>query len=101
MIHSHLLLLVALAIPAADTTDAVKQEKKALAGGWTVVSAERDGESLLEDEVRKMRVSFAEERLTLKQGEKVSHLPYRLDPRSSPHQIELIPNDGPQKGKPV
>jgi len=98
--HFCLYFVLPLAI-AADDADALKAAKKELAGGWTVISAERDGEALPEDDVKKLRLSFAEEKLTLKQGEKVSHLPYFLHLGGDAHQIDVIPNDGPQKGNPV
>jgi uncharacterized protein (TIGR03067 family) len=94
-------LLVILVVPTADSDDAVKKEKKALAGGWTVVTAQRDGEAIPDEEARKLRLSFAEERLTLKQGEKTSQLQYRLELDSNPRRIELIAGDGPNKGKPL
>jgi uncharacterized protein (TIGR03067 family) len=97
--HIPLFLIVAVALGAADNDEAVKKEKKALAGSWTVMSAQRDGDAIPEDEARKLRLVFTEERVTLKQGEKASLLAYRLNPAASPSEIDLVPSDGPQKGK--
>src|ERR1051326_763428 len=99
--QTQLFLLVVLSLPAADGADAMKAEKKALAGSWTVGSAQRDGESLPEDELRKFRLSFADEQLTFKQGEKTNRLQYRLELGNKPPHIDLIAADGPQKDKPV
>jgi uncharacterized protein (TIGR03067 family) len=100
--HTCLCLLISLALPAADNDEAVKKEKKALAGGWTVMKAERDGEAIPEDEVRKLRLSFGEDRVALKQGEKTNQLRYRIiDPTAKPRSMELIAGDGPQKDKPL
>ncbi len=97
--HIPLFLIVAVTLVAADDDDAVKKEKKALAGSWTVTSSQRDGDALPDDEARKLRLSFTEERVTLKQGEKASQLVYHLNPNARPCEIDLVPNDGPQKGK--
>jgi uncharacterized protein (TIGR03067 family) len=100
--HIHVYLALAMTLPAADSDDAVKKEKKLLAGGWVVVTAQRDGEALPEDEVKKLRLSFGEDRMVLKQGEKTSQMQYRIvEPNSKPHALEMIPNDGPQKDKPM
>jgi uncharacterized protein (TIGR03067 family) len=99
--HNPLFLIVVVSVAVADSDEAVKKEKKALAGGWTVVSAQRDGEALPEDEARKLRLVITEERITLKQGEKANQLMYRLNLSARPSEIELVPNDGPQKGKPL
>ena len=97
--HIPCCLLLAFATLGADSDDAVKNERKALAGGWSVVSAERDGLPILDGEARKLRIYFGEERLTLKQGEKGKEMSYVPHPDTKPRSIDLMATDGPFKDK--
>jgi uncharacterized protein (TIGR03067 family) len=96
-----LAMVVVFSVLADSGDEAEKKEKKALAGGWTVVSAERDGEAIIEEEARKIRLQFGDEKLTLKQSEKSKDLLYRLEPDVNPRVIKLTATEGPLKDKPV
>src|SRR5258708_5895739 len=58
-LHALLVLTVGLLVGGGDRKDdAAKKELETLQGTWVLVSAERDGKKLSEDEVKKTKITF-------------------------------------------
>src|ERR1022692_3565948 len=57
--HALFVLVVGLLIGGGDRKDdAAKKELETLQGTWVLVSAERDGKKLSENEVKKTKITF-------------------------------------------
>lgn len=97
------LALVACFCLAADApSEEAKKELAKLKGNWTVTSYEREGRKLGEDEAKKIKFSFMDDKLTLTAGigftgGKEGAL--KLDPTQKPKTIDLTPADGRNKDK--
>jgi uncharacterized protein (TIGR03067 family) len=92
-------LLVAGLLAGAQADDA-KGEQEKLKGTWTLVAAERGGQKAEEDRIKDIKLTVAGDKITLKtpNGDNVST--FKLDPAKKPKAIDIIPTDGPNKGKP-
>jgi uncharacterized protein (TIGR03067 family) len=90
-------VFVAALVVAADG-DAVKKEKDALQGKWTIVSVERDGKpvEMWADGVRVMEGDNYT--LTPKKGDAVKGT-FALDPSKTPKAIDFRPAAGQYKDK--
>ena len=91
--------VVVLFAGADATEEAVKKEMAKLEGAWTVVSAERDGSKASEDVVKKVKITFAKDKLVVKQGDKTIEMSYALDPSKNPKTIDITYLDGDRKGE--
>jgi uncharacterized protein (TIGR03067 family) len=80
--------------PAAvdDGDAAVKKELEKVAGTWRLVSVEKDGRKLPEDEVKPLRLVIAGDRYTLRRaGKTVEEGKVRIDPTRNPRTIDIYP----------
>src|SRR4051812_47459964 len=83
------LFVVALALlPGADdpATDAEK-----LQGTWAVVRLDAGGRRPPREEVDAMRVTFAGDVMTLRDGKRQESGTFRLDPSKTPRELDLVP----------
>lgn len=92
---------------AADTKDdAIKKDKAALKGTWEVVAMEERGQAA--EEISITRIVFGDDKLVVT-GIEVIGLPdkkdvevaYTIDPSQKPAAIDVVPAEGPEKGKKV
>jgi uncharacterized protein (TIGR03067 family) len=91
---------VGLLVAADAKDDAVKAAKAKLKGTWAVVSLEEKGEKAPEDVVKKMRLVFQDSKVIIKGTEDGDHeATYTIDPSQKPATLDLVPADGPDKGK--
>jgi len=90
-------------VTAADDAkeDAVRKELEALKGSWTVVSADRDGKKFTDEQLKDLRLVYAGDRATVKNGDKVLFVgTVKLDPGKKPKTIDATQtSDGENKGK--
>jgi uncharacterized protein (TIGR03067 family) len=77
---------------AAGDLDAVQ-------GTWKRVSGEVNGKALPEAEVQKTSLTIQGDKYTLKIGEQTRTGILKLDASKTPHQIDIISDAGPNKGK--
>lgn len=100
MIRILLPLAIVGLLVAADTP---KQAKDAIAGSWRVVACELEEKLLPETVFKDLRYVFAADgqwKLTGGDGfPKSKGGSFTLDPKASPHTIDMVPDDGPFKGK--
>jgi uncharacterized protein (TIGR03067 family) len=101
MLSRAVLLVAASLLVAADAKeDAVKEAKAKLKGTWQVVSLEEKGEKAPDDEVKKMRLVFQDNKLVIKGMDNGDHeAKYTIDPAAKPATLDLVPADGQEKGK--
>ena len=93
--------LVALgALAAADTP---KPDKEALAGGWRVVACELESKLLPDSVFKDLLYSFEKDGKWKLEGgpgfPKAKSGSFTLNPKASPKTIDMVPTDGPYKGK--
>src|SRR5436309_364722 len=88
-----------VAAAPASREEAARQDRDKLQGVWALVLAEQDGEKAPEQTVKLIKLVFKGEQYTLGGGEKSVQGTYRLDTAGKPRAIDLMPGDGPAKGK--
>jgi uncharacterized protein (TIGR03067 family) len=92
--HSALLSCYLLVAPA-QAGDAASADAKAMQGEWKVVGLEVQGKKAPPE-------AFAGGHVIVKGDEMLlgdRKVKFKLDPRKTPRSIDLIPQDGPDKGK--
>src|SRR5919198_5224772 len=92
--------LLALTLPGsagrAGKEDRLDPAK--LAGTWTFVSGEKDGEKLDREQLKDVKVLITPDTITLEGPSGKSALKYTLDPGKSPATISMRMTEGPAKG---
>jgi uncharacterized protein (TIGR03067 family) len=88
------LALVTAAPTAAD--DAA--DLKALQGRWTPVSVTHDGKEV---PIGTGSAAFDGGMMTVTEGDSKKTWKFKLDTGKTPHEIDILPQDGPDKGKTV
>ncbi len=109
---TRLWIIVALGLLMAAThqkdvkDDAAKQETAKLQGTWRVVSAERDGMKVPDDESKKITLLIKGDKFTArrtenseKPEEKIYDMSFTLDPSKNPKWIDVNYVDGERKGE--
>jgi uncharacterized protein (TIGR03067 family) len=82
-------LLLLLIAPASYSDDA-KTEIDKFQGTWAVVSYEENGQKLPEEEVKKVRFVFDQDRYEVKRGDDVEEVgTIKLDTSKNPKRIDL------------
>jgi uncharacterized protein (TIGR03067 family) len=85
--------------------DAAKKDLKQLQGKWVMVSCERDGEKLSEEEISTYRRTIKGNKytVTFKAGDGTHELhgTITLDPTKRPKAIDAIRTEGESKGQPM
>jgi uncharacterized protein (TIGR03067 family) len=99
-----LILFLGCASAAGTPPDErLKMEVERLQGRWKLVGAVMSGHQLSNEELGVADVDhvvFCNDTVSLnKAGEKDSKAKYRLDPGKRPNEVDMIPEDGPYKGK--
>ncbi|MFT3882622.1 MAG: sigma-70 family RNA polymerase sigma factor [Gemmatales bacterium] len=78
----------------------IKTDQTFLAGEWTMVSGERDGQTLPDDIVEGMkRVAADGETTVTLSGQRFMRAKYTIDPTQKPKTINYVLTDGPNLGK--
>lgn len=96
------LVLAAVVLIAADD-DAVKKEKAKLKGTWEVTAMEEEGKKPPLPEGAKVKLVFEADKLVFQfsigdiTDKKTAT--YTIDPSKKPATLDLVPEDGPEKGK--
>jgi uncharacterized protein (TIGR03067 family) len=95
-----LLVLVAGVLVAADGKDDAKKEMEKLQGAWVMVSGERNGEALPDDQVKALKRTVKGEEFTItRDGETVVKGTFTVDPSKSPKTIDVMITEGDNKDK--
>ncbi len=93
-----LLGIVPWRLVAAEPESA--NDAKTLQGTWQAVDFEANGERKPDDEIKESKVIIqGNELFAVKSKGEDPHLKFKLDSSKTPKTIDLIPIDGPDKGK--
>lgn len=96
------LVLTAVVLVAADD-DAVKKEKAKLKGAWEVVSMEENGKKAPFPEGAKLRLRFQDDKVAVEISlggvDDKKDAAYKIDPAKQPAWLDIVPEDGDEKGK--
>jgi uncharacterized protein (TIGR03067 family) len=84
---------------AAPPQDSVHSEQEKLAGDWRLVSVEANGEKLPDQQVNEFSLTFKGDKFTSYRGGEKRTGSYTIDPTKKPKTMEIVPADGPDKGK--
>jgi len=66
-----------------------KGDLKKFAGTWSVVSAQKGGKELPENEVKEIRFIFSEDKMTFKKGDETKEATFTIDATKKPRQFEV------------
>jgi uncharacterized protein (TIGR03067 family) len=94
-----LLLALGLSVAAAPKNDAAKADRDKLQGTWTVVSLEVGGNEVGADETKNFKLEFKGDKVIFTDGKQTHEGTFKLEPTAKPKAIDVIPLDGPDKGK--
>jgi uncharacterized protein (TIGR03067 family) len=89
-------LVVGLLVAADEKKDDVKDKLK---GTWTVVSIEEGGKKQPEEQYKGMSLTFDGDKVTFKHGNDTKMGTFKIDAGQKPAHLDLVPSDGPEKGK--
>jgi uncharacterized protein (TIGR03067 family) len=92
-----LLLPLAGLLPAAD--DGAQAELGKLKGIWQAVSEEVDGHKANPEQLEKTFLVIEGDRYTQRLPNASRKGTFKLNPGTTPKQIDITPSDGPDKGK--
>jgi uncharacterized protein (TIGR03067 family) len=101
MKHSYILSLTVGLLVATGLVgcQAAPDDNKSLQGTWTLVSGEKDGEPLPEQDIKNSKLTIAGDTHTVQVGEMIIKGTHKLDATKKPKQIDLTYESGPNKGK--
>lgn len=99
------LVLASVLLIAADAKDdAVKEAKAKLKGTWDVLSLEHGGRKERTPEDGKVQMVIQDDKLVMEifvksEQDMKTELTFTIDPTQKPPHIDIVPSDGPEKGK--
>lgn len=68
-------------------------------GEWAVVRLESGSHSVRREDLDRLKIEFAENKVIVWLGEESQAASYKLSPASRPRQIDISPDQGPTKGR--
>ena len=83
------------------TTGAAAPDAARLEGLWQAVAIEAGGKPAADSEVKSFRVRFHGNQVVMNPGAHEQAHGFTLDPKADPKAFDLIPLDGPAKGRPA
>src|SRR5262245_43908071 len=94
-------LAVCLLVAADGGDEDVKKELKKFEGTWVLVSGERDGKKIADDDVKKSKIVMKDVETTLftpHQSNETIKSTRKLDPSKKPAQVDFVRRVGPGAG---
>jgi uncharacterized protein (TIGR03067 family) len=92
--------LVLVLIAAEPGDDLAKKDLEKFQGKWSLISAERDGQKMPEEQAKKIKLTIQGPKFVLrKDGVVISEGMMTLDARKKPRTIDETITAGPNKGK--
>lgn len=87
----------------AGDEDAIKKDRKLMAGTWRVLSIERDGKKTTAEQLEKTRSIFSADgsAMVQREGKTIIKGNFKIDPTKKPKQSEATYTEGELKGKTV
>ena len=98
-----LLVLGAGVLAAGGEDDAIKKDRKLMAGTWRVISYEKDGKKTPAEQLEKTRSIFSADgkAMVQREGKTIIKGNFKIDPTKKPKQSEATYTEGELKGKTV
>jgi uncharacterized protein (TIGR03067 family) len=93
-----LLALVLFAASAFAQNDAQKEQAK-FQGMWVIESAQADGKEIPSDVFKSFKITFKGDAYTMQMGQEKIEGTFRLDSSANPKQIDILPENGPDRGR--
>jgi uncharacterized protein (TIGR03067 family) len=93
------LLAIGLLVAAAPKDDDAKADREKLQGVWSVVSLEVSGTQAGADDTKNIKFEFKGDKIFFMDGKENHEGTFKLDPTTKPKTIDVVPADGPGKGK--
>ncbi len=97
-------LLAAGLLLAADKDEDAKKDLKKLEGTWVMVSGEKDGEKVADENVKASKITWKGAEATIETPHQ-SKEPFKatttLDPTKKPKEMDWVRSTGPDAGKPM
>ena len=94
-------LAAGLALAADVKDDAAKKELEKFNGTWQAISITHDGKEASKDEIAKVTLTVKGDHYTLRTGDNEIEGTHKLDPTTTPKQIEAVRTKGENKDKPM
>jgi uncharacterized protein (TIGR03067 family) len=95
-----LLVLIAGVLVAADAKDDAKKDLEKLQGNWVMVSGERNGEALPDEQIKALKRTIKDEEFTvMRDSETLAKGKFTIDPSKSPKTIDVTITEGDNKDK--
>jgi uncharacterized protein (TIGR03067 family) len=95
-----LFLLAGPALAAeAPREDAIRKDLEKMRGTWALVSLDEDGKRATGARLKEFKVTITGDRFAYTVGGEAVTGFYRLDPASKPRAMDIVLEDGPNKGK--
>jgi uncharacterized protein (TIGR03067 family) len=95
-VYAAFLVLLSTFPPAADPAPG---DTEKIQGTWKIVAEVENGRDASADRNAKVRLVFSADRVVLKEADETREATYRLDAAKRPGLIEIVPADGPFKGR--
>jgi uncharacterized protein (TIGR03067 family) len=95
----NLLALTLTAAVAAQLPKSPKEELKQLQGAWAIQSIEEDGRKIPDEDARKITLTITNQEYVYASGDQSARGKFSFDQRKDPKRIDVMPADGPNKGK--
>lgn len=86
-------------VVGADDPTAVRDERKALDGSWSLVSADVGGQKLPEAVTKTFTLVMKGDEYAVKSGGPDDTGTVKLDPSKQPKELDVVGVEGPNKGK--
>jgi uncharacterized protein (TIGR03067 family) len=90
--------VVGLLVAADDKKDDIKDKLK---GTWEVVSMEVGGKKAPDEAFKGQTLTFEADKVISKGKDKPDPATYTIDATKKPAELDIVPTEGPQKGKTV
>lgn len=96
-------LVLAAGVLTAGDEDAIKKDRKLMAGTWRVLSIERDGKKTTAEQLEKTRsiINVDGSAMVQREGKTIIKGNFKIDPTKKPKQSEATYTEGELKGKTV
>jgi uncharacterized protein (TIGR03067 family) len=97
-----LALALALALFAASAAVAQGDAKKDPAkfqGTWVIESAQTDGKEIPSEVFKSFKMTFKGDAYAVQMGQEKIEGTFRLDSSANPRQIDILPDNGPDRGR--
>lgn len=99
LVLSIVTVMLTTTFAAAQTAESVAAETKRFQGVWSMIENEVNGVKAVDSQARTWLLVVEDNQYNPGSGETSVEYTFRIDPTMTPKSIDLIPHDGPHRGK--